>query len=113
MTGRLAVNGTNIQTGSTADAAQDFAAIGGEYLRALVVHKDHMHFLRAGGSVSAGRAIDELGVDGELLAGGGAAEKVQKNGEFGIRGNDFFDSHESDVDLRRGEAEAGIAFVGN
>ena len=80
MTGGLAVNRANIQTGSAADAAQDFAAVGGENLRALVVHEDHMHFLRARGPVGAGGAIDELGVDSELLAGGGAAEKVQKNG---------------------------------
>jgi hypothetical protein len=42
----------------------------------------------------------------KLLACGGAAEEVQEDGEFGIRGDGFFDSHEGDVDLRRGEAEA-------
>ena len=79
----------------------------------MVVHENDMHFLWAGGPIGAGGAVDELGVDRELLARGGAAKEVEKNSELGIRGDDFFDSHKGDVNLWRGEAEARIAFVGH
>ena len=73
MTARLAIDRAYVQTSATANAAQDFAAVRSQDFRALVIHENDVHFFGTRGAVFAGRSIDELGVNSELLACGGAA----------------------------------------
>ena len=72
-----------------------------------------MHLLGARRTVSTAGAVDEFGVDRELLAGGGASEQVEQEREVGVGRYDFLDADQRDVDFGRGQAEAGVAFVGH
>lgn len=73
MAGSLPIDGADVLTGTAADAAEDFLAVRREHVGAAVVHEDDVHVFGAIGLVLRTRAVDELGVNGELLAGGGAA----------------------------------------
>ena len=111
--GGLAIDGTDIEARTAADAAEDFFAIGGQHFGAAVVDEDDVHLLRAGRTVGAARTVDEFGVDGELLSGGGTPEQIEQDREVGVGRHDFLDADQRDVDFGRGEAEARIAFVGH
>ena len=72
-----------------------------------------MHVLGAVGLIGGLRAVDELGVNRELLAGGRAAEQVEENREILFARDHFFDANQRDVHWRWCHAEARVAFVGH
>ena len=113
MAAGLAVNGADVQAGAAADAAKDVAAFGGEDIGAAVVDEDDVHLLGAVGLRRRFGAGDELGVNGELLCGGGAGEEVEEEAEVAVARDEFFDADECDVAFGGGEAEAGVALVGD
>ena len=112
MAGGLSIDGAYVLAGAAADAAEDFLAVGGEHVGAAVVHEDDVHVLGAVGLVGRARAIDEFGVDGELLAGGGAAQQIEENREVLFLGNDLLDADQRDVDGHGSHPEARVALVG-
>lgn len=70
----LAIDWADVLAGTAADAAEDFLAVGGENVGAAVVHEDDVHVFWSVRLVFGAGAADEFRVNGELLAGGGAAE---------------------------------------
>ena len=111
--GCLSVNGADILAGGATDAAQDFPAVRGEHIGAPVVHEDDVHVLRAVRLVLRFRTIDKLGVNGQLLAGGGATEEVEENGEVALFRDDLLDTDEGNVKLVRCHAETRVTLVRN
>lgn len=76
VTAGLAVDRANVEARAAADAAEDFLEFAAEDVAALVVEEDNVHVFRSLGLSLGLGAVDELGVDGELLAGCRAGEKV-------------------------------------
>ena len=81
MTACLTINRANVQARAATDAAQNIAAFGGKHIGASIVDEDDVHLL---GPVWLSRRFgsgDELGVNGELLRGGGAGEQVEQKAQ--------------------------------
>ena len=57
------------------------------------------------------RAVDEVGVGGQFLAGAAAGQEVQKQRQVVDPRQHLFDPHQGDVDRRRGGREPGVALV--
>ena len=93
----LAVDGAHVEARAAADAAEDLAAVAGEHVGAAVVDENHMHLLRPVGLCGRLGAADELGVNRELLGGGGTGKEVEEESEVAVARQDFFDADERDM----------------
>ena len=113
MAAGLAVDRADVEAGAAADAAEDLPAFAGEHLGPAVVDEDDVHLLGPVGLGGVAGAGDELRVDREVLRGGGAAEQVQQDAEVAVARDDLLDPDEDDVAAGGGDAEAGVALVGD
>ena len=108
----FAVDGAGVEAGATAEAGEQVAVGASEDVAAAVVEDDQVELFGTVGFVGAGRAGDDVGVDGDTAADGGADGELEQQGEVGEGGDDFFHAHQGDADARSGGGESAVAFVG-
>src|SRR5918997_5144350 len=109
----LAVDGADVQAGAAADAVEGLLELGPEELRAAVVHQDQVKLLGPVEFALAARPCDEVGVDGELLAGPAPPEELDEDGEVLEARDHLLYPHNDDVHRRDAGHEPGVALVGD
>src|SRR4051794_12529278 len=111
MAARLSINRTNILASSATNAPKYVAIIATQGICAAVVEKDEMHFAWAIELAIFPRAVDEMHVGCDFLAGGGAGEEGQKERKVLLIGKKLFNAHHRNVNIRCGGGVAVVAFV--
>src|SRR5918997_1347582 len=109
----LAVDGADVQAGAAADAVEGLLELGPEELRAAVVHQDQVKLLCPVELTLAAGPGDEVGVDGELLAGPAPPEKPDEDREVLEARDHLLYPHHDDVHRRDAGDEPGVALVGD
>ena len=108
----FAVHGAMIQARAAADAVQRLAFFRiGQQLRPAIVEQQQIEFVGTIDLVFAARSGKKRRVDRQRLAGGAAAQQIQKYRKILRAGNHLFEARDGDVNLRRRSAEPRVAFV--
>ena len=114
MAANFAVNRADVKAGGATDAVQGLPQVRvGQQFRPAIVHQHQVKLLRAVLVGGAARAADHTDVAGQTLAGGGAGQQPQKQGQVLQRRDDLFHPGDADVDSGGRGAQAAVAFVGN
>ena len=108
----LAIHRAVIQARAAADAVERLALLAiRQQLGAAVVEQHHVELIRPVDLLAAPRPGEKRSVDRERLAGGAAAQQLQKHGQILRARNQLLDARHGDVNLRRRSGQPRVAFV--
>ena len=102
-----------VHAGGAADAAKHLLEIGPEHRGAAVIDQYDVVFLRPVQIAVPPRTGGEGGVNGKVLAGGGARQQPQQAGGVLQGRHHFFDAGQHDMDARQGLGQVAVALVGD
>ncbi len=108
-----AVDRAVVHAGGAADAAQHLLELGPQHRRTAIVDQHDVVLIRSIQVVGPPGTGRERGVDGKILAGGGAGEDAQQRGAVLDRGHHLLDAGEHDMDARQGLRQVAVALVGD
>src|SRR5207245_8704916 len=102
-----------IETRPAANALQALAERRRQYLGPAIVQNDQVKFFGTILFAVAPGPGDQGRVDRESLSSGSPRQQLEKNRQINQPWNDFFHTHDRDVDARAGRRKSAVAFIGD